>query len=273
MPEPHPQSDDEFWKGTLRQDWLPGDGSLRAIREEHEFDCIKNIDPGAVKPSPYQLARVAFLLQQIDTRDATIAELRAEVERLRDALDEINRWSSPSPTRTFDKAIRDLEWITSVARRSLASPQPDAGAEPEDMAQRVAHQSLRGEVHIPLVWGTLAPSPSPEAAPPSAPDVAHATTDLYETLAQECGVSTGAFTIASEWMAETLGDIDDERLAYGSVGIAAGLARIIDTARREALERALSEITIPTNGNKARALAYASRIRKLIQDLAPEDKA
>ena len=60
-----------------RHDWLPGDGSLLAIREEYELDCIKRTDPGAVPPNPYQMARVGFLLDEIDARDAEIARLRA----------------------------------------------------------------------------------------------------------------------------------------------------------------------------------------------------
>lgn len=55
----------------------------------------------------------------------TVGDIRAalsEGERMREALERINRRASPSPDRTFDVTIRDLEWVTAEARQALGDP-------------------------------------------------------------------------------------------------------------------------------------------------------
>ena len=61
--------------------------------------------------------------------DRLLAELHAvtaERDRLRAALEGINRFASPSPFRTFDECSRDLDWCASEARAALAATPPPA---------------------------------------------------------------------------------------------------------------------------------------------------
>lgn len=50
-----------------------------------------------------------------------VVALRAEVERLREALESINRRASPSPNRTLGDCADELMWITDIARAALSS--------------------------------------------------------------------------------------------------------------------------------------------------------
>jgi len=56
-----------------------------------------------------------------EQRDWIIGEAaKNATEAMRVSLEKINRRASPSAERTFDQAIRDLEWITAEARAALA---------------------------------------------------------------------------------------------------------------------------------------------------------
>ena len=58
---------------------------------------------------------------------ATVLALLAERDRLRAALEAINRLASPSPYRTFDECSADLNWCANEARRALApTPAPQS---------------------------------------------------------------------------------------------------------------------------------------------------
>lgn len=59
----------------MRSDFLPGDGTIDAIREEHRENLARKTDPNAVAPNPYMMARVALLLREIDRLTAATAEL------------------------------------------------------------------------------------------------------------------------------------------------------------------------------------------------------
>jgi hypothetical protein len=48
------------------KDWLPGDGSLDAIRAEHAENLARWSDPSKMQPSPYALATAVALLAEID---------------------------------------------------------------------------------------------------------------------------------------------------------------------------------------------------------------
>jgi len=76
----------------MRPDFLPGDGTLAAIRAEHEIDREKRrVD--AARVNPFTFDRVEFLLVEYDRR---VAELlvanNREVERRREAEEEVAYW-------------------------------------------------------------------------------------------------------------------------------------------------------------------------------------
>lgn len=94
----------------MRDDWLPGDGSIAAIRADHEDDRRKRVsNPGLV--SPYQFARVRALLAEYDRRATELlAANTREVERRRKAENALRtvlaritgtlaeHWVAPNPT-------------------------------------------------------------------------------------------------------------------------------------------------------------------------------
>ena len=88
-------------------DWLPGDGSIAAIRAEFAANATKLAAGGSGHPNPYQHARVGALLAEYDRRvTELLAANNREVERRRDAEGRFaasptccGRWSLPVSQR------------------------------------------------------------------------------------------------------------------------------------------------------------------------------
>lgn len=148
--------------------WLPGNGSLDAIRADHEKDWSEWNDPNKADPSPYEFTQIELLLREIDARDATIraltqerdkfkrlcAEWRESHAELHDKNDDLQqerdglraalqkhaiRWTETFGTsperfrRCYECGARssqdDCANLVHQPTCALASPQPDAGAQ------------------------------------------------------------------------------------------------------------------------------------------------
>jgi len=147
----------------MRPDFLPGDGTLAAIRAEHEIDREKRrVD--AARVNPFTFDRVEFLLVEYDRR---VAELLAannrEVDRRREAEAECERLRRlvelPRASDLIDTIRRLIgsraEW--KVADLRLAIRESGIESDEKTIANGLAYLTRRKKVRR-IGYGRYAPA-------------------------------------------------------------------------------------------------------------------